>query len=63
MLHANFDTRGNCSETYNDIVCRLIYALGDVGVQVYGVSFDGDEVSVILFCNEFYKGVIAELGS
>ena len=32
LLHANFNTTGNYSETQNDIVCKLLHALGDVGV-------------------------------
>ena len=63
LLHANSNTTSNYSETQNDIICRLIYTLGDVGVQVYGVSFDGDKVSVKTICKEFYTGVASKLDS
>ena len=63
MLHANFNTGGNYSETQNDIICKLLYALCDVGTLVSGASFDGDKASVKSFCKEFYEGVAAELNS
>ena len=63
LLHANFNTKGNYSETQNDIICKLLYTLGDVVVLVSGASFDGDKSSVKTFCKQFYEGITAELNS
>ena len=61
LLHVNFNTTGNYSATQNDIICKLLHALGDVGVQVSGASFDGDKVLVKILCKEFYESVVLEL--
>ena len=61
LLHDNFDTRGNYSEAWNNIICKLIHLLGDVGVRYFGASFGGDKVSVKTSCKGFHGGVTAEL--
>ena len=63
MLHANFNTGGNYSETQNDIICKLLYALWYISVLIFGASYNGDKSLIITFCKEFYEGVAAELNS
>ena len=61
FTYANFSTRGNCNETQNNNIFKLIHAVCYVTMLVFGASFDGDRLSVKIFCNEFYQDVTAEL--
>ena len=63
LIHTNFNTKESYSETQNNIICKLLYALGDVGVLIFGASYNGDKSLVIMFCKEFYEGVTVELNS
>ena len=56
---SNFNIRGNYSQTYNDISYKLIHVLVDIGMQVFGAYYDGNEVSVRIFCKIFYEGINA----
>ena len=42
---------------------ELIHVLGDVGVRVFGTTYNGDEVSVKTFRKEFYEGVSTVLNN
>ena len=61
LLQAGFNTKGTYTKAQNEIICKLRHALNDVGVQVIGASYNGDEVSVITFCKELHAGGTEEL--
>ena len=44
LIQTNFNTNGDYNENQNDIIFKLLYALGNVSVLVPGASSDRDKV-------------------